>query len=336
MGVKVAIIGATGYSGLELIGLLSRHREAKIVYLGTRSSERPKISTVHPCLLGVCDLVAEPIDLDVAAGADIVFLCVPHTASMELAPGLLQRGARVVDFSADYRLKDPDLYARWYDHEHSDPGNLKTAVYGLPELFAERIRSASLVAVPGCYPTAVILAAFAPLAEGLVEPVFVADAKSGLSGAGRKLTLATHFVEANESVWPYSVGAHRHTPEMNQVLSQAAGGRVQVEFVPHLVPMDRGIEATLYFRPKGKVDDAAVAAAFHKHYDKAPFVRLRGDAFARTRDVTHTNFCDIAWKVTANHVVVSSVVDNLIKGAAGAAVECMNVMFDMKRTEGLL
>ncbi|MCD6405466.1 MAG: N-acetyl-gamma-glutamyl-phosphate reductase [Planctomycetes bacterium] len=337
MATKVGIIGATGYNGLELIKILLRHGDARLAYLATRSTQRPLISSVHPSLLGLCNDRAEHIDLDkIAERSDVVFLGVPHTAAMEYVPGLLERNVKVIDLSADYRLKNAKTYQKWYNHEHTDEGNLARAVYGLPEIFADEIREADLVANPGCYPTAVILGAYPLIAEGLVEAAFIADAKSGVTGAGKKLTAATHFPEANESVLPYKVGAHQHSPEMVDVLSQTTGKEVKVEFVPHLVPMDRGIEATMYFTPAGGSDAQDVAATFQKHYAEEPFVRLRGSSFARTRDVSFTNFCDIAWTATDAHVIVSTSIDNLIKGAAGQAVENMNIMFGHERTEGLL
>lgn len=337
MATKVAIIGVTGYNGLELLRILLRHGEAEIVYLGTRATDKPAISSVHPSLLKLCDMPAETIDPDVIAKrADVCFLGVPHTAAMAHVPGLLDRGLRVIDHSADYRLKDTLVYREWYKSEHTDADNLAKAVYGLPEIYAEEIAKADLVANPGCYATAVILGAWPLIRAGLVEPDFIADAKSGVTGAGKNLTATTHFPEANESVLPYKVGAHQHAPEMVQVLSDATGGEVRVEFVPHLVPMDRGIQATLYMKPKDKIGADDVAQAFRKHYKDEPFIRLRGAAFARTRDVSYTNFCDLAWTVTERHVIVSSCIDNLVKGAAGQAVENMNIMFGHDRTAGLL
>jgi len=337
MGTKVAIIGATGYNGLDLIRILVGHEGAEIVYLGSRSEERPKISSVHPSLLGVCDMVVEPLDMDVLAKrADAALLGVPHTAAMEYVPELLAKGVKVIDLSADYRLKTAAEYAKWYKHAHTDAGNLARAVYGLPEIYADRIAKADLVANPGCYPTSVILGAYPLIKEGLVTAEVVSDSKSGVTGAGKKLTDQTHFPEANESVMPYKVGNHQHTSEMVQVLSDATGRAVRVTFVPHLVPMDRGIESTLYLKPARKASLADATAAFEKHYSKEPFIRLRGEGFARTRDVTGTNFCDIAWTVTPDWVIVSSSIDNLMKGAAGQAVENMNLMFGHPRTMGLL
>jgi len=337
MATKVAIIGATGYNGLELLRILLRHPDAEIVYLGTRASDEPAICAVHPSLLKLCDMPAEPIDPEtIAKRADVCFLCVPHTAAMAHVPGLLEKGLRVIDHSADYRLKDRAVYRQWYKAEHTDPENLAGAVYGLPEMYAGEIAEADLVANPGCYPTAVILAAWPLIAAGLAEPDFIADAKSGVTGAGKKLTKTTHFPEANESVLPYKVGAHQHAPEMIQVLSEAVGAEVTIEFVPHLVPMDRGIQATLYMKPTGAIGADDVAEAFRKQYRDEPFIRLRGGAFARTRDVSYTNFCDLAWAVTERHIIVSSCIDNLVKGAAGQAVENMNIMFGHERTAGLL
>ncbi len=336
MATKVAIVGATGYNGLELIRILLRHRGAEIVYLGTRSSDEPPISSMHPSLLKLCDMPAERIDPEeIARRAEVCLLGVPHTAALGYVPELLEKGLRVIDHSADYRLRDGALYRQWYKSEHTDPGNLAKAVYGLPELYREQIARADLVANPGCYPTAVILAAWPLIRDGLVEPDFIADAKSGVTGAGRKLTEATHFPEANESIMPYKVGTHQHTPEMIQVLSDAAGVQVSVEFVPHLVPMDRGIQATLYMKPKGAPSQSDIAEVFRAHYAGEPFIRLRGAAFARTKDVSYTNFCDLAWTLTDRHVIISSSIDNLVKGAAGQAVENMNIMFGHERTEGL-
>jgi N-acetyl-gamma-glutamyl-phosphate reductase len=337
MTTRVGIIGATGYNGAELIKILLRHKGAEITYLGSRSTDRPKISSVHRELLGVCDMTVESLDVEVIAKkTDVVFLGVPHTAAMELAPGLLAKGLKVIDLSADYRLKSAALYAKWYGHEHTDAANLAHAVYGLPELFAAKIKSATLIANPGCYPTSVILGAYPLIAEGLVEASFIADSKSGVTGAGKKLSETTHFSEANESVLPYKVGNHQHSPEMCEALSDATGKDVKVTFVPHLVPMDRGIESTLYFRPVKAVTAADVAGAYAKRYAKEPFVRLRGGDFARTKDVVYTNFCDVAWTVTPEHVIVSSTTDNLMKGSSGTAVENMNLMFGHERTEGLL
>jgi N-acetyl-gamma-glutamyl-phosphate reductase len=337
MSTKVAIIGATGYNGAELIRILLRHKGAQITYLGSRSTDRPKISSIHKELLGLCDMVVEPLDMAVMAKrADVAFLGVPHTAAMEYAPELLAKGLKVIDLSADYRLKSAAEYAKWYGHEHTDAANLAHAVYGLPELFAERIKKATLVANPGCYPTSVILGAYPLIASGLATPEVVADSKSGVTGAGKKLTDATHFPEANESVAAYKVGKHQHTPEMAQALSEVSGKSVKVTFVPHLIPMDRGIESTLYLKPARAVTADDVAAAFAKYYAKEPFIRLRGGEFGRTKDVAFTNFCDVAWTVTPDWVIVSSCIDNLVKGAAGQAVENMNLMFGHERTEGLL
>jgi N-acetyl-gamma-glutamyl-phosphate reductase len=207
----------------------------------------------------------------------------------------------------------------------------------MPELFADRIRAARLVANPGCYPTSVILPAYPLIKDGLVEPDFISDSKSGVSGAGKKVSLEYIFVEVNEAVLPYKVGRHQHSPEMDQALSNATGRKVKVTFVPHLIPMDRGIVSTMYFRPARKLTPEDIEASYRKHYSTEPFVRLRGNgAFMRTKDVTGTNFIDIAWTLTDDYVIVTGVLDNLVKGAAGQAVECMNLMFAHDRTEGLL
>ena len=334
--VRVAILGATGYSAKELIRLLLAHPQAEITALTTRQQDEPHIGDVHPVLRGRLDLRLENLGAaEVAKRADCVFCCLPHAASAEVIKDLLAAGSRVVDFSADYRLNDPAVYKKWYEHEHPDPARMAATVYGLPELYRDRIPPAQLVANPGCYPTSAILPLAPLLREGVISPDgIIIDSKSGVSGAGRTPKLNFHFPECNESFAAYGVGTHRHTPEIDQVLSDFAGVETQVVFTPHLVPMDRGILTTAYATPLKKLDSAAVLDVFRNHYAKEPFVRIV-DGLPATKDVVGTNNCDITARVVRGRVVTISVIDNLIKGAAGAAVQNFNLMYGFDESTAL-
>jgi N-acetyl-gamma-glutamyl-phosphate reductase len=286
---------------------------------------------LHPSLARRTTLKCEPFDAArLAARATYAFLALPHTASMAIVPELRQRGVRVIDLSADYRLTDPQVYADWYGHVHTDAGRLPEAVYGLPELFREQIPSADLIANPGCYTSASILA-LAPLVEDdRIERVgIIIDAKSGVSGAGRSPKLATHFPECNENLSAYSVGQHRHTPEIDQVLTEVTRGRgekVEVIFTPHLVPMDRGILATIYARPRAHVPvEHELLELYERYYSGSPFIRVVSHLPA-TKDSAFTNYCDITVRVVRGRIVVLASLDNLIKGAAGVAVQNFNLM----------
>ncbi|MFM9059226.1 MAG: N-acetyl-gamma-glutamyl-phosphate reductase [Planctomycetaceae bacterium] len=333
----VAILGATGYTALEAIRLLLRHPHARIVAVTSRQEGAPPISSVHPSLVGRLDLPLEDLaPEEVGKRADCVFGCLPHCASAEILPQVLAAGARVVDFSADYRLDDAATYREWYGHEHPDAGRLGGTVYGLPELFRARIRDAALVANPGCYATAAILPLAPLLKSGLFEPDdVIVDAKSGVSGAGRQPKLTTHFPECNESLSAYNVGRHRHTPEIEQVIARHAGARPQVIFTPQLAPMDRGILATIYVKPRRPVTEAEVMKLLRDAYAGERFVRVV-DHLPATKDAVDTNFCDLTARVVRGRVLVISCLDNLVKGAAGAAVQNLNVMFGHPETAGLL
>ncbi|MFM9024959.1 MAG: N-acetyl-gamma-glutamyl-phosphate reductase [Planctomycetaceae bacterium] len=273
---------------------------------------------------------------EVGKRADCVFGCLPHCASAEILPRVLAAGARVVDFSAEYRLDDAATYQEWYGHEHPDAGRLGSTAYGLPELFRDRIRDADLVANPGCYATSAILP-LAPLVKaGLVaDDDLIVDSKSGVSGAGRQPKLMTHFPECNESLSAYNVGRHRHTPEIEQVIARHAGARPQVIFTPQLAPMDRGILSTIYARPRKPVTETEVLARLREAYAGERFVRVV-DHLPGTKDTVGTNFCDITARVVRGRVLLISCLDNLVKGAAGAAVQNFNVMFGFPEAAGLL
>jgi N-acetyl-gamma-glutamyl-phosphate reductase len=334
--IRVAILGATGYTALELIKILLRHPEVEITTATSRQEGSPHIAMVHPSLVGRLDLQCEDLEpAAVAARADCVFSCLPHGVTATLVPHLLDAGARVVDFSADYRLRDPEVYAQWYEHKHSDPARLASAVYGLPELYREEIIPAQLIANPGCYPTSAILALAPLLRAGLIDPQeIIIDSKSGVSGAGRTPKLTTHYPECNESISAYNVGRHRHTPEIEQVLSYAAGKEVQVIFTPHLVPMDRGILTTAYSRPLAAVTEEQVFDTLRQFYKDQPFVRVV-EHLPATKDTSGTNYCDITTRIVRGRIITISCLDNLVKGAAGAAVQNFNLMYGYPETMSL-
>jgi N-acetyl-gamma-glutamyl-phosphate reductase len=334
--IHVAVLGATGYTALEAIKILLRHPEVEIVAVTSRQEGRPAISTVHPSLVGRLELPLEDLSPEeVGRRADCVFGCLPHCASAEILPQVLAAGAKVVDFSADYRLDDAATYLEWYGHEHPDAGRLGGTVYGLPELFRESIRAARLVANPGCYATSAILP-LAPLVKaGLVETSdIIVDSKSGVSGAGRQPKLMTHFPECNESMSAYNVGRHRHTPEIEQIVARHAGVRPEVIFTPQLAPMDRGILSTIYARPSRPVTEADVMGLLRETYAREPFIRIV-DHLPGTKDTVDTNFCDITARVVRGRVLLISCLDNLVKGAAGAAVQNFNLLFGLPETAGL-
>ena len=336
--IKVAILGATGYTALELIKILLRHPEVQIAAATTRQEGAPAIHTIHQSLAGRLDLACEDLSpAEICGRAEFVFCCLPHVASMEAIPALLAGGARVVDLSADYRLDDPAVYEKWYGHAHSDSGRLGKTVYGLPELWGERIPGQKLIANPGCYTSASILGLAPFLKGGWVEPAgIVIDAKSGVSGAGRAPKLNTLFSECNEAVSPYSVGnQHRHLPEIEQVLTSFCGLNVEAIFTPHLIPMDRGIIATIYARLKKPATDAELIAVARRFYAGKPFMRVV-DHLPSTKDSANTNYCDITIRTARGQAIILSCLDNLIKGAAGVAVQNFNLMCGFPETTGLI
>ena len=333
---RIAILGATGYTALELIKLLLRHPQAEIVTLTSRQDGSPPVAMIHPSLHGRLELNLENLaPAEVASRAECVFSCLPHGASASVIPQLLDAGCKVVDFSADYRLNSPASFVEWYGEKHPDPDRLGKVVYGLPELFREEIVKAKLVANPGCFPTSAILA-LAPLVKAkLIEPSgIVVDSKSGVSGAGRTLKLTTHYPECNESISAYNVGRHRHTPEIDQILSTVAGSDVEVIFTPHLVPMDRGILTTTYSIPTGKLSEDNLLETIRSFYADEPFVRVI-EHLPGTKDCGGTNYCDITARIVRGRVITISCIDNLIKGASGAAVQNFNLLYGYPETTAL-
>jgi len=337
--IRAGIIGPTGYAGFHLIDILLRHPDAAIVYLGARKEDRPSIADIWPALQNRTDMRCALLHSDPEPQMDVAFVALPHTVAMDHVPALLKRGIRVVDISADYRLDTPEAYKQYYGKDHTDPENLGKAAYGLSELFRDEIAPAVLVANPGCYPTAVELA-LAPLLKNRLHlpgaPV-IADAKSGLTGAGKTPRPDLHFPEANENVAAYKVGVHQHIGEMSRILALFAGDELDLVFVPHLIPMDRGILATCYLRLARPLDDASLTGIFRDFYAGHPFIRIRGPGvFPNTKQVTGTNYVDLAVRCVGDTAVILAAIDNLVKGAAGQAVQNMNIMFGLQQTAGLL
>ncbi len=335
--IRVAIVGGTGYTGVELLRLLASHAQAEVVVVTSRGEAGRRVDDMFPSLRGFvdleyCDPASAPVD-----DCDMVFYATPNGTAMHQVKALLDGGSRVVDLAADFRLKDLDQWQKWYGMPHAAPELVEEAVYGLPELNRPAIRGARLVANPGCYPTAVLLG-FLPLLEAdLVDPHgLIADAKSGVSGAGRKTALATQFCEAGDNFKAYSVPGHRHEAEIVQGLTSVTGHGIGITFVPHLVPMLRGIHATLYARLKNS--DVDLQEVFERRYQEEPFVDVMPPgSHPDTRSVRGANQCRIAWHRPGDGdtVVVLSVEDNLVKGAAGQAVQNMNIMFGFDERMGL-
>ncbi|MGO1233587.1 MAG: N-acetyl-gamma-glutamyl-phosphate reductase [Marinobacter sp.] len=337
--IKTGIVGGTGYTGVELLRILAVHPEVEVECITSRSEAGMPVADMYPNLRGHFDLVFSEPDPAVLAECDLVFFATPHGVAMRMVPELIKAGVRVVDLSADFRIKDLDVWAQWYGMEHETPEWAARAVYGLPEVMRDEIRQAQLVANPGCYPTAVQLG-FLPLLEaGLVDSGrLIADAKSGASGAGRQGKIGMLHGEVGESFKAYGASGHRHLPEIRQGLSAAAGKPVGVTFVPHLVPMVRGIEATLYAELTDSADFDRLQVLFEERYKDEPFVDVMPfGSHPETRSVRGANQCRMALhrQEQSNMVIVSSVIDNLVKGAAGQAVQNMNIMFGLDETMGL-
>jgi N-acetyl-gamma-glutamyl-phosphate reductase len=332
--VPVAVLGATGYVGVELLRVLARHPGVEVAFVSSEQHRGKRASEVYPALAGYVDLVLEAPDPDVAAAkAEVVFTALPHGASAPIVAALRARGRIVVDQSADFRLHDVATYARWYGDHHPAPELLEGAVYGIPEFHREALRTTKLVAAPGCYPTCALLG-LVPLARaGLVRETVIVDAKSGTTGAGRGAKVEQLFAEVNENFHPYAVTGHRHAPEIDQELREA-GARAGALFIPHLLPLSRGMECTMYVRVDG---DPRLDEIFRRAYEGEPFVVLRGDDVPTIREVRGTNRCAIGWRYDAatGYAVVMTTLDNLGKGAAGQGVQCMNVVLGLPETTGL-
>jgi len=338
--VRVGIIGGTGYAGAEVVRIIAGHPETEVSMLTSRKYAGTRFSDVFPSFSGVVDQACEKYDVDaVCECCDVVFLALPHKVSMEVVPEFFTRGKKVIDLSADFRFNTLSRYESHYQ-AHSAPELLDEAVYGLCETHLTSIQNAQLVGNPGCYPTSVLLPLLPLIKAGAVDPdTIIADAKSGVSGAGRALSLTTHFCEVTESFKAYKVGAHRHTPEMEEQLSLAAGHEVHITFTPHLIPASRGMLTTIYVDLSNNFSRQAIYDALADFYQGSYFVRLGGaQRLPDTRNVRGTNFCDIGFHLDERkgRLILISAIDNLVKGAAGQAVQNMNIMLGLEETAGLM
>ena len=334
--IKVAIIGATGYTGIDAIEIILRHPNASLVYLSASSSASVPVAKVHPRLVGRCELDIEPFDIGkLAKAADVALCCLPHKVSMEYVPLMLEAGLKVVDLSADYRLKDIGVYEKYYA-KHTDPANIERAVYGLPELYRKQIGGASLIANPGCFPTSSTLAIAPLLSEKVIDPAcIVVNSVSGASGAGKKTSDGLHFPNLNENLRPYSIGTHRHAPEMEQIASELIAQKVGILFQPHIGCFDRGILSSVYCEPKISIDTNGLYELFSEFYADEPFVQVLKEP-PSVKDVANTNYCHIHTAFVGGKIVVFSAIDNLVKGASGQAVQNMNLIFGIDERAGLL
>lgn len=341
---KVAVVGASGYSGEELVRLLSRHPKTELVALTSRQLAGQSLGQIYPKFSGTrysnLKFVESTFEAILDSDAEYVFLALPHGVATEFALPLVGAGIKVLDLSADFRIKDPAVYEEFYGEKQEAPELAAMSVYGLPELHRERIADAQLIACPGCYPTSVLVPLVPLLRRGLLKPHTISVCSlSGVSGAGRNARLEYLFVECNESVRAYGVPKHRHLSEIEQELSDAAMEKVTINFTPHLIPVNRGIHTTIYCAPADDVTSAEIDAAFHEAYDSEPFVRLlTAPALPDTKNVTSTNFIDLAWRHDdrTGRLVLLSAEDNLVKGASGQGIQCLNIMAGWEETTGLL
>ncbi|MGB2867594.1 MAG: N-acetyl-gamma-glutamyl-phosphate reductase [Bacteroidota bacterium] len=337
--IKASVVGASGYSGLELLRILSRHKHVHVEKLFANTSAGKRVDAVAPWFGKQSGASFESYTPEAACTSDVVFLALPSREAMNIVPELLKRGKKIVDLGGDFRLKDASLYETYYKTPHKAPDLLPRAVYGLPEWNRERIKSATLVANPGCYPTSAILPLAPLLKEGVIlESGIAVSSLSGVSGAGRSANAEYSFVEINESVRAYKVGSHQHIPEIKTTLEEISGKNVGVTFVPHLLPITRGIYTSSYAPLAAGVDENDVLGAYEKYYRNAPFVRYSQSAIPEIKNVNYTNFIDIGFQLYPenNQLIILSAIDNLIKGAAGQAIQNMNLMFGFNETEGLL
>jgi N-acetyl-gamma-glutamyl-phosphate reductase len=336
--IRAGVVGGTGYAGAELVRILAGHPEIDLTVLTSRQYAGVKFSDVFPAMAGRVDLTCEAYDEErICDQTDVIFLALPHKLPMAFVPGLVRRGKKVVDLSADFRFADPARYASVYQ-PHTAVELLSDAVYGLPEVFGNQIRKASLVGNPGCYPTSVLLPLWPLVRDKMIDPqTLIADAKSGVSGAGRSLSVTALFCEASESFKAYKVAGHRHQPEMAEKLSQAAGTPVSITFVPHLAPIIRGMQTTIYATLSEGVHPSDVSGSLSRFYNGCRFIRLTGSRPPDTAHVRGTNYCDIGFVVetATRRIILMSAIDNLGKGAAGQAVQNMNLMLGLDEAAGL-
>jgi N-acetyl-gamma-glutamyl-phosphate reductase len=336
--IRVAVIGASGYSGAELLRILLSRDDVSIEHVFAQSSAGKRVDELYPVFSGSIDLQFESFDPNRMESIDLAFVALPSGEAMKAVPLLLPIADRVIDLGGDFRLPSVQLYEQFYKHIHVAADLLDEAVYGLPELHKEQIAGARLIANPGCYPTSVILALLPALQAEIISPSgIVINSLSGVSGAGRTASVDFSFSEVNENIRAYKIGTHQHIPEIQSVLEHASGKSVSLSFVPHLVPMTRGIYTTIHADLQTGISEEEILSIYQNHYAGAPFVRVKRQV-PRLRDVVYTNYCDIAFTVDkrTNKLIVISVIDNLLKGASGQAVQNMNIMFGLPETQGLI
>ncbi len=338
--LKVAICGGSGYTGGELLRILSSHSKVKVTAVTSERSAGKKVTDLFPSLYTYARMEFEPLKPEkLLKKADLFFLALPHAASQEAVDFFYQNGKKVIDLSADYRLHDPKVYSEWYSTNHNFTNTLKKAVYGLPELHRGKVKKSSLVANPGCYPTSAILGLYPVLTKGLIKSgSIIIDSKSGTSGAGRKGSVNFSYCEVNEGFKAYGIAGHRHTPEIEQEISLISNKKIKVNFTPHLLPVNRGILSTIYVDLIKRSDTKTMIELYKKIYGKEAFVKvLDENFFPNIKNVAGTNFCEIGLKVDTrtNKLIIVSAIDNLIKGASGQAVQNMNIMMGFKESEGL-
>jgi N-acetyl-gamma-glutamyl-phosphate reductase len=336
--IRTSVVGASGYSGAELLKILLRHNLVKIDKLFANSSAGKRVKEVYPWFAGRTEAAYEQYSVEAVETSDLIFIALPSREAMNIVPGLMERGKRVIDLGGDFRLKDPALYQRFYKSQHTAAHLLPQAVFGLPEWNRSAIKTASLVANPGCYPTSAILPLAPVLKHGIVQAHGISiSSLSGVSGAGRSASVDLSLAEVNESVRAYKVGEHQHIPEIKTTLETITGGPVSMTFVPHLLPITRGIYTSIYAPLAKSVTQADVLDAYRSAYDKEPFVRVSDTAIPEIKNVNYTNFIDIGFRIYTdnNQLIILSAIDNLVKGAAGQAVQNMNIMFGFNETEGL-
>lgn len=337
--IKVGIAGASGYTGVELVKLVTNHPEAKLCAVTSNRYKGQSLTDIFPSMRGFETLICEGLDIkQLSQKVDVMFLALPHKVSMSVVPELVDHNIKVIDLSADYRFTDPLAYESAYQ-VHTSKRLLKESVYGLCEIYREQIKTARIVGNPGCYPTSILLPLLPLIKDDLILPRdIISDSKSGVSGAGRSVSLSTHFCEVNESFNAYKIGNHRHTPEINEILSHHFQQKVAITFVPHLLPLTRGMLSTIYARIAPGKGEKDIRQALVSHYKDEPFVRiLEKDMYPSISDVKGTNCCDIGFHFnnSTRQVVIVSVIDNLMKGAAGQAVQNMNILFGLKEETGL-
>lgn len=336
--IQAAIIGASGYSGAELLRILSRRDDVRVSKVTAGSSIGKRADELYPAFSGSVDLSFEPFTVEGFDDIDVVFLALPSGEAMNLVPQLMNTVGHIIDLSGDFRLPDAGSYEQFYRRTHAAPDLLGRAVYGLPELYRDQIAQAKLIANPGCYPTSAILALLPALKHHCILPdSIVINSMSGVSGAGRTASLEVSFTEVNENVRAYRIGTHQHIPEIQSVLETATGGSIMFSFVPHLIPVNRGVYSTITTTLQTQLTEAEVFEVYHTFYQEAPFVRIKKE-IPQIKQVVQTNYCDISFTINrrTNQLILISVIDNLVKGAAGQAVQNMNIMFGLPQEKGLL